>query len=408
MSETIKEIYDSLNKLDDLRRLISESEDGESPWLEFKAIKRQPNEKDKEFIKHQKSLLAKEICAFLNTSDGIIVWGVEYEKGKLAITNDLTENLYDLLDRCIKTIVQPSPKGIDFKTLTDNKKNALIIFVPRSDILPHRVWGEAESDYRRNYYARSGTNSISLDEGLIRSLYLSKGRTPRISVYTEPFIESDSRISLNVYAKPDSTFFVDRYYDCEEFFLLDGLGNHIEIEEDGSLWTELNYIGQRANYPIYPSNNPILLFSNYISMANVPKSGTFVDGLMELPSISSGEDIDLSKEDFEGIKLIFTKSQFACDNVPLIIDRKLYITGSMAYEIKNRLRLGKNSFAFNRNTKFKELEEKYNIEIFIMETYTDDEIIDDLNDGALRSPSQSNLPLSWLDSILERYSGELK
>ncbi len=408
MSETIKEIYGSLNKLDDLRKLISESEDGESSWLEFKAIKRQPNKKDKEFIKHQKSLLAKEICAFLNTSDGIIVWGVEYNKGKLAITNDLTENLYDLLDKCIKTIVQPSPKGISFKTLTDNKKNALIIFVPKSDILPHRVWGEAESDYRRNYYARSGTNSISLDEGLVRSLYLSKGRAPRISVYTEPFIESDSRISLKVYAKPDSTFFVDRYYDCEEFFLLDGLGNHIEIEEDGSLWTELNYIGQRANCPIYPSNDPILLFSNYISMANAPKSGTFVDGLMGLPSISLGENIDLSKEDFEGIKLIFTKSQFACDNVPLIIDRKLYITGSIAYEIKNRLKLGKNSFAFNRNTKFKELEEKYDIEIFIMGTYTDDEIIDDLNDGALRSPSQSSLPLSWLDSILERYSGELK
>ena len=45
MSETIKEIYGSLNKLDDLRKLISESEDGESSWLEFKAIKRQPNEK---------------------------------------------------------------------------------------------------------------------------------------------------------------------------------------------------------------------------------------------------------------------------------------------------------------------------------------------------------------------------
>ena len=200
---------------------------------------------------------------------------------------------------------------------------------------------------------------------------------------------------------------MDRYYDCEEFFLLDVLGNHIEIEEDGSLWTELNYIGQRANYPIYPSNNPILLFSNYISMANVPKSGTFVDGLMELPSISSGEDIDLSKEDFEGIKLIFTKSQFACDNVLLIIDRKLYITGSTAYEIKNRLRLGKNSIAFNRNTKFKELEEKYGIEIFVMETYTDDEIIDDLSDGALRLLNK-DIPLSWLDSILERYSRELK
>lgn len=408
MSETIKEIYGSLNKLEDLRKLISESEDGESSWLEFKAIKRQPNEKDKEFIKHQKSLLAKEICAFLNTSDGIIVWGIEYDKGKLTITNDLTENMYDLLDRCIKTIVQPSPKGIDFKTLTDNKKNALIIFVPRSDILPHRVWGEAESDYRRNYYARSGTNSIALDEGLVRSLYLSEGRIPRISVYTEPHIKSGSCISLNIYANPDNAFYIDRYYDNEGFFLLDGQGNLIEVEEDGSLWTELNYIGQSINNPIYPSNNPILLFSNCISMIDAPKPGTFGDGLIDVPSFSLGEDIDLPKDDFEGIKYIFTKSQFACDKVSLIVDSRLYIIGSITYEIRNKLKLGKKDFTFNRNAKLKELEEKYNIEIFIMETYNDDDIIEDLGEGVLSLPDQDNLPLSWLDSILKRYSEEFK
>lgn len=201
---------------------------------------------------------------------------------------------------------------------------------------------------------------------------------------------------------------MDRYYDCEEFFLLDGLGNHIKIEEDGSLWTELSYIGLKANYPIYPSNDPILLFSNYISMTNAPESGTFGDGLIGLPSVSLGEDIDLSKEDFEGINFIFTRSHFACDNVPLIVDRKLYITGSMAHEIRNKLRIGSNNFAFNRNTKFKELEEKFDIEIFVMETYADDEIIDDLSDGALRSPSQGDLPLSWLNSILEHYSEELR
>ncbi len=406
MSNAIETIFDSLNKLDDLQKLVSESEDGESPRLEFKAIKRPPNNSDKEFIKHQKSLLAKEICAFLNTSDGIIVWGVECENNKVAIVNDCTENLYDLFDKCVQTIVQPSPKGINFKTLKDGKKEALVIYVPKSELSPHRVWGEAEGDFRRNYYARSGTNSVALDEGLIRSLYLSGGRIPRISVYTEPRIESDSRISLNVYANPDSAFFVDRYYDDEEFFLLDGLGNHIEIEEDGSLWTELVCINQRANNPIYPSNDSILLFSNYVSMVNAPKPGTFGDGLEGIASISLSEGIDLSREDFESIKFIFTKSLFACDKVSLITDNRLYIIDSMAYEIRNRFKLGKKDFAFNRNTKFKTLEEKYNIKIFVIETYADDKIIDDLNDGALMMPNQNNLPLSWLDNILDHYSKE--
>lgn len=42
-----------------------------NPWLEFKAINNQECKKEKDFLLHQKSLLAKEICAFLNTSEGI-------------------------------------------------------------------------------------------------------------------------------------------------------------------------------------------------------------------------------------------------------------------------------------------------------------------------------------------------
>lgn len=136
MSETIKEIFASLNKLEDLQKLVSESEDGESPWLEFKAIKRQSNEKDKEFVRHQKSLLAKEICAFLNTSDGIIAWGIDCNNGTLKIANDYDKSLYDLLDKCIQTIVQPSPKGVGLKTLKTKGGNALLIFVPKAIYSP--------------------------------------------------------------------------------------------------------------------------------------------------------------------------------------------------------------------------------------------------------------------------------
>ena len=100
-------------------------------------------EKEKEFSKHQKSLLAKEICAFLNTSDGIIAWGIEYsETNGIKISNDYNGNLYELLDLCIQTIVEPTPSGIDFKIIEEDNKNALIIFIPKSNTMPHRVWGE--------------------------------------------------------------------------------------------------------------------------------------------------------------------------------------------------------------------------------------------------------------------------
>ena len=33
--------YDSINSLDDIKTLISNSKDGETPWLEFKGIKKE-------------------------------------------------------------------------------------------------------------------------------------------------------------------------------------------------------------------------------------------------------------------------------------------------------------------------------------------------------------------------------
>lgn len=153
----IRKKYELINCIEDLIPLISDSNDGEAPWLEFKAINNQERKNEKDFLVHQKSLLAKEICAFLNTLDGIIVWGVEYsESDGIKIRNDYDGNLYEVLDSCIQTIVEPTPSGIDFKSIEKDNKKALLIFVPRSNMMPHRVWGGADDSFRRNYYVRSG------------------------------------------------------------------------------------------------------------------------------------------------------------------------------------------------------------------------------------------------------------
>lgn len=135
-----------------------------------------------------------------------------------------------------------------------------MIFVPKSKFLPHRVWGDAESKIARNYYARSGTNSIPLNEGIVRSLYLTDGRVPKISVFTEPRIEPEGHISLNILAEPDSVYYVDRYYDSEKYLLLDEDGNIIKNEEDGLPWIELKHTNPQITRPIYPTATPILLF----------------------------------------------------------------------------------------------------------------------------------------------------
>ena len=167
----IRKKYDLINCIEDLIPLISDSNDGEAPWLEFKAINNQERKNEKDFLVHQKSLLAKEICAFLNTLDGIIVWGVEYsESDGIKIRNDYDGNLYEVLDSCIQTIVEPTPSGIDFKSIEKDGKKALLIFVPRSNMMPHRVWGGADDSFRRNYYVKSGTNSVALNESMVRLL----------------------------------------------------------------------------------------------------------------------------------------------------------------------------------------------------------------------------------------------
>jgi|GEM_PF-1398798 len=402
-SNYVRQKYDSINNLDDLKKFISNSKDGETPWLEFKAIKKEKGTQKNKFIEHQKSLLAKEICAFLNTSDGIIVWGIEYVKdGNIKIINEYDGNIYDLFDGFIQTILEPIPSGIDFKPISDNGKDALLIFVPKSKFSPHRVCGDAESKFARNYYARSGTNSIPLNEGIVRSLYLADGHIPKISVFTEPRIESEGHISLNILAKPDSVCYVDHYYDSEEFLLLDENGKNIEINKNGSSWTKLIYLRPQTGigYPIYPATAPIPLSSNDIIRSDTLSQGT------STPSTMSYGDIKLTKEDFERIKYIFTKSYFACNGVQLTTDRRLYVLDSVSY-IDNLIQLGQNKFQFIPHKVLEKVEKEYNLKIFILNTYDDSDIVDDFDSGILTQSKGNRLTLSFLKQLLDEYNEKL-
>ena len=55
-SNHVRQKYDSINNLDDLGEIILDSKDGETPWLEFKTIKKEKGTQGNDnFVKQQKS-----------------------------------------------------------------------------------------------------------------------------------------------------------------------------------------------------------------------------------------------------------------------------------------------------------------------------------------------------------------
>lgn len=95
-------VIDSLNSLEDIIKLAGETEDGETNRIEFKSIC-EPLDTPQSIGK-AKSVIAKEICAFLNSGGGILCWGIEKEEKtkKIAIKNDSSVNLEDFLIRILK------------------------------------------------------------------------------------------------------------------------------------------------------------------------------------------------------------------------------------------------------------------------------------------------------------------
>lgn len=46
----------------------------------------------------------------------------------IKIRNDYNGNLYEVLDSCIQTIVEPAPSGIDFKNIEKDNKKSFVDF----------------------------------------------------------------------------------------------------------------------------------------------------------------------------------------------------------------------------------------------------------------------------------------
>jgi hypothetical protein len=155
--------FDSIVETD-LQALLNDQE-REGKTLEFKEA--QPGNSDGD----RKEFLA-DVTSFANTSGGHLIFGIK-ESGGIAtevcgISVDPDAEL-GRMENLLRTGVQHRLSGYAIRAIAlQNRKTAIIIRVPRSWALPHRVTLGGHD----KFYARNSTGKYSLDVPQLQSLFL--------------------------------------------------------------------------------------------------------------------------------------------------------------------------------------------------------------------------------------------
>jgi len=325
---SVKNIYNNIVNIASLQELVSDSSDGENLMLEFKAVIDDPaNDQSKGKLK---STIAKEICAFLNSNDGVLCLGVANNKGLLEIKNGTSvTNLEDFVDRNLSGMIEPLPSNIALKTIRDDNGCFLVIFIPRSDRAPHRVssWKHIDRDVVRNYYMRVGSQSLQMPEHLIKIMYLSDNR--QINIDIKPMITEITRDSIVIdhYVKPDAFKFISEYMVDLQIILLDKDFDCIFIDEitnkDGFIDIGNFYAKKK---PIHPGQREYSINDFIIKKREEP---LMLSAVLNIDY--HNEYAEIPKNLFNRIYAIYVESSFACEGFPLKTNRNLFIYGFETY-----------------------------------------------------------------------------
>nr|DAV82821.1 MAG TPA: putative DNA-binding domain protein [Caudoviricetes sp.] len=329
-----KDFFRKINTIEDVEKIISNTEDGENDWLEFKSVHKELKGSKKESAK-ARVLFAKEICAFANTDGGILIIGVKKNDSGLEVLN-CEDNLEDWFDANSVNMLEPKLHGFSVKSIDAKGKgnNPIAVYVPKSDLSPHRVKnnynnlndeGKGKNKYKEipgEYFVRRGTKSEKLGENLVRVMYLSGGRYPSFKItpivkYT--FIGEDARSAVKVGLKisPDKYKFIKDYYLDSRVVLLDN-NFHVLLDEDIDIFSS-------KNSPIYPSANEYILRNFTIEIDN-PRDQV---GNFNIPIPSLGEP-KVSLDDFRSIKYVVVNLRYACEGMQLV-DETFYFVVFQAF-----------------------------------------------------------------------------
>ncbi len=397
---TLRNEFDKINRLEDLQAFVTNTEDGESAILEFKSL--QSDSFNNKNVGKTKAVLAKEICAFLNTNDGMILWGSDIDESthKLIIKNGSRENLTNFLDTIKLTLTEPAPAGILFKSIPGKGENsALLIFVPKSEFAPHRVgsWDVDEGKKGKDkiigrYFQRIGTSSQVMPENLVRSMYLSNGRLPTIIVKTMlDKITSPNKLILSTAVIPDKFDFIESYYLVQEFALV---GNWLNIFDPEHIWYNLDDydIPSIKLSPIFPSEEPYILWDNSILS---DKNSLDQEFGLTMPD----GNMHLEESKFKQIFAIATRTGFAAKGIPIKYKTCLFIIGPQS-SWNLLIKTGQSKEQFRRVARLQELEDEYGAEVYISELYKDNEILED-RPANTAEPDNMRLKMSHIEQLLK-------
>lgn len=329
--DEIQKIYHDISTVDDINKYLSNTDDGESGIIEFKAVDRLSDEKDKSKKANFRAKIAKEMCAFANSEGGILVVGVKVENGKV-VPSCKEPNLEDFLEKQkIGTYLEPSLKGLNFKSLgvEDGSNKPVIIMIPKSDFLPHRTINNysgvdgKNKDIVGEYFIREGSDSHKLPEQLVRAMYLSLGRAPRFEIVPViKFIKDHNRkvIDIQALVYPDKYKFIDKYYFSAKLKMYDEFFDSISEYSSGKDIFDISILmdGERnKKMPIYPSDEDKYAADCIIKIRPMSE----IDIYMQIPN----NEIALDSKKYDTIKYIIIDVVYACEGMSAVKRRFGYV-----------------------------------------------------------------------------------
>lgn len=289
---------DKIQTLEDIQKMSGNTEDGETDYLEFKSIRCDLS--DRQNLGRAKSIVAKEICAFLNSGGGILCWGIEKDSGtgEIGVANESNVNLEELFDSKLMDIIEPVYSEVRTKTISSEQGEFLVIAINEGKHIPYRVssWKYAESSISMRYYMRSGTKSEPMPESIVRHLYQSRTRIPDVSA-TSLVDEVDATgAKIGVYVSPDKAAYIKDYY----------------------LNLEVRVI--RDDYAVTPFLKPTSLIKNQEALYPANDGYKICDvNIRSNYGIVAGElnTVFLSQSSMADMIGVILRTSIACDGVPL-------------------------------------------------------------------------------------------
>ena len=329
----IKDIFNKIEKIEDIKKYMSDIEDGETSYLEFKGVHHNLLDKSekKESAKFRLTI-AKEICAFANTDGGILIIGVDKRGGgDLELRNEC-ENMELWSENNLTDLLEPRLHGFSVKSIeADNKNKPIAIYVPQSKMAPHRVRNNYPKilkkekeiiDIPAEYFVRRGTKSEKLEENLVRAMYLSSGRATDFRIVPvvdrknmpKEYCEIDPQV-ITIRAK----VFPDRYKFIKDYFFvatIRGLSKDKYIIFNREISGIMNGFSNAYTPPIFPAMTSYT--KNDLKIKIMPKEHE--------NTLSNVCGDELYVDRFGDVRYLIVSFTYACEGMPAKYEEFLFIS----------------------------------------------------------------------------------